>query len=236
MDTDMIALAPPLRPSALAAEGFAPAARLHGAAIALYDGGFRGPYRAGVAGAAGHVTALRTRYSMTEATDRTDAAQGIEGILLANRARIVRFLEMRGAGDAAEDLFQDLWMRLTEKAAGPIADPLAYAMRAANNLMLDRYRSARQSALRDKAWGEAAAVQTPSAESALISREQLAMVERTIAATGERPARIFRRFRVDGLLQRDIAAEMGISLSTVEADLRKVYAALAALRRQFDAG
>src|SRR3546814_20251881 len=70
----------------------------------------------------------------------------------------------------------------------------------------------------------------------MISREQLALVEQAIAATGERPARIFRRFRVAGILQRDIAAEMGISLSTVEADLPKVYAAPAAVRRPFDAG
>ena len=56
----------------------------------------------------------------------------------------------------------------------------------------------------------------------LISRGQLALVERAIAATGERPARIFRRFRIDCIQQRDIASEMGVSLSTVEADLRKV--------------
>ena len=109
-------------------------------------------------------------------------------------------------------------------------------MRAANNLMLDRYRSARQRDLRDKAWGEASATQSPSSECALISREQLALVESAIAATGERPARIFRRFRVEGIHQRDIASEMGVSLSTVEADLRKVYAKLAEIRRQFDAG
>ncbi|WP_432770591.1 MAG: sigma-70 family RNA polymerase sigma factor [Sphingopyxis sp.] len=173
---------------------------------------------------------------MTEATDRTDAGQGIEGVLLANRSRIVRFLEVRGAGDAAEDLFQDLWMRLTTRPTGPIADPLPYVLRAANNLMLDRYRSARQRGLRDHAWGERAAADGPSAETTLISREQLAIVERAIAATGERPARIFHRFRVDGIGQRAIAAEIGVSLSTVEADLRKVYAALAAVRRQFDAG
>lgn len=76
---------------------------------------------------------------------------------------------------------------------------------------------------------------SPSTETSLISREQLALVETAIAATGERPAAIFRRFRVDGIGQRDIATEMGVSLSTVEADLRKVYAALAAARRQFDA-
>lgn len=126
-------------------------------------------------------------------------------------------------------------MRLTERASGPVADPLPYVMRAANNLMLDRYRSARQRELRDAAWGEAAAVQKPSVETLLISREQLAQVEQAITATGDRSARIFRRFRVDGLAQREIAVEMGVSLSTVEADLRRVYAALAAVRRQFDA-
>lgn len=178
--------------------------------------------------------AFRTKQSMIKATDAPQSNKGIEAILLANRARIVRFLEVRGAGSAAEDLFQELWMRLVSRHSGPIADPLAYAMRAANNLMLDRYRSERQGDLRDKAWGESAAVDAPSAEAAIISREQLAQVEAAIAATGERPARIFRRFRIDGAAQRDIAAELGVSLSTVEADLRKVYTTLVTIRRQLD--
>ena len=212
-----------------------PAPRLRGGTWALYDGGIRGSYGARRGGADRQKMAFQSKQSMTMSQDRSGAAQGIEGVLLANRDRIVRFLQVRGAGDAAEDLFQDLWMRLTDRPIGPVADPLPYVMRAANNLMLDRYRSTRQSALRDKAWGEAAAGHEPSAETALISREQLLLVEAAITGSGERPARIFRRFRVDGLNQRDIASEMGVSLSTVEADLRKVYAALAALRRQFDA-
>ncbi len=202
---------------------------------ALYDRVIRGTYGAQRGSAHRQQMAFQSKQSMTEPRDRTDTTQGIEGVLLANRSRIVRFLEVRGAGDGAEDLFQDLWMRLTDRRTGPIADPLPYIMRAANNLMLDRYRSARQSELRDKAWGEASATQSPSTEASLISREQLALVETAIAATGERPARIFRLFRVDGRNQRDIANEMGVSLSTVEADLRKVYAALAVIRRQFDA-
>ena len=207
--------------------------RLRGTRLPLYGGPIRGPD-----GARWDVRqqkmAFRGKQFMTEASDRTDAVQGIEGVLLANRDRIVRFLQVRGAGDASEDLFQDLWMRLTERGTGPIAEPLAYAMRAANNLMLDRYRSARQGALRDAAWTEAASADAPSAERSLISREQLALVDEAIAATGERSARIFRRFRIDGIQQREIAVETGVSLSTVEADLRKVYAAIAKVRRQFD--
>src|SRR3546814_17149091 len=100
-------------------------------------------------------------------------------------------------------------MRLTDRRMGPIADALPYIMRAANNLMLDRYRSARQRDLRDKAWGEASATHSPSSESALISSEQLTLVAAAIAATGERPAQGCRRFRVDGVHQRDIAGDMG---------------------------
>ena len=200
----------------------------------LYDSGARGTWGTDATGVIQQQMAFQSNPPMTEATDAPSPAQGIEGVLLANRDRIVRFLEARGAGDGAEDLFQDLWMRLTERQTGPIADPLSYVMRAANNLMLDRYRSARQRMLRDHAWSENAAVEKPSAETALISREQLAQVEAAVAATGDRPARIFRRFRVDGIAQRDIAGEFGVSLSTVEADLRKVYAALADVRRQFD--
>lgn len=212
-----------------------PAPRLRGGAWTLYDGVIRGTYGAGRIGANRQKMAFQSKQSMTESRDRTEAAQGIEGVLLAHRDRIVRFLTVRGAGDAAEDLFQDLWMRLTDRPTGPIAEPLPYIMRAANNLMLDRYRSTRQSELRDKAWSEASATEGPSTEASLIAREQLALVETAITATGDRPARIFHRFRVDGLNQRDIASEMGVSLSTVEADLRKVYAALAVIRRQFDA-
>lgn len=210
-------------------------ARLHRPFGALYGDPTGGTILARRGGAQWQTTAFQSKQSMTDASDRTDAPQGIEGVLLANRARIVRFLEVRGAGAGAEDIFQDLWMRLTEKQSGPISDPLAYVMRAANNLMLDRYRSQRQRELRDHAWGESGAQFQPTAESALISREQLTIAEQAITATGERPAYIFHRFRFDGVTQRDIAAEMGISLSTVEADLRKVYAALAAVRRQFDA-
>lgn len=208
--------------------------QLHGVRLSLYGGFIKGPDGARK-GVRLQKMAFRGKQFMTDASDRTDAVQGIEGVLLANRDRIVRFLEVRGAGDAAEDLFQDLWMRLTERGTGPVAEPLAYAMRAANNLMLDRYRSARQGALRDAAWNETISTETPSAERSLISREQLTLIEQTIAATGDRAARVFRRFRMDGVQQREIAAETGVSLSTVEADLRKVYAAIAKVRRQFDA-
>lgn len=230
-------LAPALSLSAVSwipTGGVRNALRLHARALALYDSAIRGTDGDRTCGIAQQKTAFQSKQRMTEVTKHTDAPNGLEGVLLANRGRIVRFLQLRGAGDLAEDLFQDLWMRLTERHTKPIGEPLPYIMRAANNLMLDRYRSSRQRERRDHAWNETVSVQKPSVEASLISREQLTIVEQAIEDAGPRASHIFRRFRVDGQMQRDIAAEMGVSLSTVEADLRKVYSLLAVLRRQFD--
>ena len=171
---------------------------------------------------------------MNNADERLDLVRGIEGVLVANRDRLIRFLVSRGAGDAAEDVFQELWMRLADRSSGPIADPLSYLFRAANNLMLDRYRSSRQGNLREQAWGEAWQASEPSADTALISRQQLKQADAAIDALGERTAAIFRSFRLENKSQRAIAAQHGVSLSTVESDLRKAYGMLAALRRHFD--
>jgi RNA polymerase sigma factor (sigma-70 family) len=172
---------------------------------------------------------------MTDAPSDPPTAPNITQILLAQRSRILHFLRLRGAGDAAEDIYQELWMRLSHRAMDHIADPASYVMRAANNLMLDRYRSQRQRDLRDMAWGELSATTEASAENRVIAHQQLQKINEVIDAVGARPAHIFRRFRLDAVQQKDIAAEMSLSLSTVEADLRKVYAAIAATRRQFDA-
>lgn len=166
------------------------------------------------------------------------SGQGMDAVLLANRAQLIRFLEAHGAGDAAEDLFQELWMRVTQRPTGPVGNPLGYLYRAANNLMVDRYRSERQSRVRDRAWTESRGLDDvapdPTAEEQLIAREELRRLNGVLQSLGERAARCFQRFRLDGVPQRQIAQELGISLSTVESDLRRAYAALLAVRRQSD--
>lgn len=175
---------------------------------------------------------------MMQSEAGSETGQGMDAVLLAHRARLLRFLEAHGAGDAAEDLLQELWMRVTQRPTGPVGNPLAYLYRAANNLMVDRYRTERQARLRDQAWTEARGTgetaPEPTAEEQLIAREALRRFDRVLAAQGERAALCFRRFRLDGIPQRQIAAELGVSLSTVESDLRRAYAALLAARRQSD--
>lgn len=168
----------------------------------------------------------------------SDRGTGIEAVMLAHRAQLLRFLASHGTGDEAEDLLQELWLRVSQSPPGPVGNPVAYLYRAANNLAIDRHRARRQARLRDQAWAEAqdmaGAAPEPGAERALISREELARMDGVLRGLGERPATVVRRFRLDGVPQRQIAAELGVSLSTVEGDLRRAYVALTAARRQSD--
>lgn len=158
---------------------------------------------------------------------------GIEAVFLANRDKLVRFLIARGAGDAAEDLVQDLWVKLSGRTDGPIANPLAYLYRAADMLMIDRYRSRRQAEQRDQDWAEGqGGPEPPVAERTVEARQTAERVAATLAALGERPALVFRRARLDGVPQKQIAAELGVSISTVESDLRMAAHAIAALKEQ----
>lgn len=164
---------------------------------------------------------------------------GLKAIFLTHRAQLLRFLAAHGAGDAAEDLLQELWLRIAAAPDGPIGQPLSYIYRAANNLMLDRHRSRQQAEKRDTAWTESmttvpGASDAPSGERVLIAREQLAQALQALDRLGPRVAAIFRRHRIDGVSQRDIAREMGVSLSTVESDLRLAYRAMIDVRRRFD--
>lgn len=164
---------------------------------------------------------------------------GLEAIFLNHRGELLRFLRARGAGDAAEDLVQELWVKASAGANGPIQDPLAYLYRSANNLMLDRRRAELRAARRDEAWSEATggldeAAPDPDAEEILIARERLRAAETTLAELGERTDTIFRRFRLDGVSQRRIAEEQGLSLSAVEKHLQRAYRALLGLRRRLD--
>jgi len=164
----------------------------------------------------------------------------LESVLLDNRAALLRFLTARGAGHEAEDLLQELWLKIPGTAAGPITDPLAYLYRAANNLMLDRRRSEIGRLARDRAWTDALETAdgdplgTPAGARAAIARQELALAEAALAELGDRTYYVFRRFRLDGAKQIQIALELGISLSSVEKHLQKAYRALIATKRKLD--
>lgn len=161
---------------------------------------------------------------------------GLSAVLNVNRGALLRFLRARGAGDDAEDVLQELWLKIERlEGVGPIADARAYLFRMADNLMHDRVRTIVRRADREQAWSAASYSATgqddaPSAERVLAARQRLRRIELALATLGPRSQAIFRRFRIEGVSQARIAQEEGVSVSAVEKHLQRAYRLIAALR------
>lgn len=147
---------------------------------------------------------------------------------MVNRAKLLRFLTLRlGRQEDAEDCLQDLWLKLFAINTGPIADPAPYLFRIADNLAIDRLRSHRRRVHRDDAWQATrlgyppGADDQPSAERMLAGRERLRRMEEVLATLPERTSTAFRRFRIDGVPQKEIARDFGITVSAVEKHIQK---------------
>ena len=164
--------------------------------------------------------------------------QGLQQIFEENREQLLRYLRAHGAGDAAEDLLQELWLKVAATASGPIASPRSYLFRAATNLMIDRRRSDAQAQRREIEWSGLvdrmpdSAANDPGAERELDGRRKLALVEAELAKLPPRALTIFRQHRIEGRTQREIAAAMGLSASTIESDLRLVYRLVGELKEK----
>jgi RNA polymerase sigma factor (sigma-70 family) len=164
---------------------------------------------------------------------------GIQAVYLQERAKLLRLLVARlGNPDEAEDVLQELWVKLQHASLGPVASPLAYLFKTANNLAIDRRRSEIWRSVREANWVDVqpTAEELPEPVDALIARERLRHVEAAIAALPERAGRAFRLYRLDGMPQKEIARELGVSLSLVEKLLQQAYRCIHDAGRQTSAG
>jgi len=156
------------------------------------------------------------------------------------RGELLRFLIARTGNPAeAEDLLQELWLRVRDAAPGPVANGRAYLYRAAQNLVLDRLREARRREARDRDWSDIQAETVPGdrvdpqpqALDTLIAREDVEALRAAIAHLPEGAGRAFRLHKLEGLPHAEVAARLGISRSGVE---KHIAVAMAHLRRTLD--
>lgn len=165
----------------------------------------------------------------------------LKSLFMASRPALLRFLRVRGASaEEAEDLVQDLYVKLDSQPISSVAEPRAYLYRMADNLMLDRRRASLRRERREDAWSDNDSdVTAPSAHVAtddvLIAREQLRLVTAALATLPERTSEIFRRYRIEGERQKAIAADFNISVSAVEKHLQRAYEVVLAAKTCLDA-
>ena len=144
---------------------------------------------------------------------------------LTKREDLIRYFSVRlRSRESAEDLIQDLFVQICAlEPEGVIDNPSAYLFRLANNMMIDRLRSAQRSGVRDEAWrrsqgvevGEAAA-DAASPEQAAASSERLRRTMEAIQGLPPRTRRAFELHRLEGLSQEQTAQRLSVSRKTVE--------------------
>ena len=161
---------------------------------------------------------------------RTTSAGGLTAVLAQLRPALLRFLAARiGNAQLAEDLVQELWIKLASTTTGPVTNPRAYLFRMANNLVLDHARGARRAMARDLGWLEADGASTampedrpdpaPLADALVEQRQEAEILARAIAGLPAGARRALLLYRFDDMSQADVAGTMGISRSGVEKHL-----------------
>ncbi len=155
---------------------------------------------------------------------------------LEKRPALVRFFtaRLRSPG-AAEDLVQELYLKLAAlDPAEEIDNPSAFLYRTAQNLMLDRQRHDRRTALRDGAWAEVQDLRAggePAADDALAARRRLVKLAGIVEEMPAKMRQAFRLHKLDGLSHVETARSMNVSVSAVE---KHISAALKLLLRKLE--
>ena len=151
---------------------------------------------------------------------------GLKELFLEQRPILLRLMTARlGSAAEAEDVMQDMWLKLEQLPDQALTSPGAYLFRVAANLAADRRLSMARAVARDGLWLDAQpeAQEYPDAEAALIARERLAQVEAAMAAMPERMSTALRMFRIEQRPHKEIASTLGITVSGVEKLLKRAY-------------
>lgn len=161
-------------------------------------------------------------------------ATALTRLLLTERLSLFRLAQrIVGTGPAAEDVTQSLWLRVQRIGDDPpILNKRAYLYRLATNLAVDHASSeARRTQIHEEAqallWGTDHAL---AADRVVIASETLQRIEVAIEGLPEQTRRIFELHRYEGLTQRVLAEQLGISTTAVEKHMRRAMRILAQAR------
>jgi RNA polymerase sigma-70 factor (ECF subfamily) len=126
----------------------------------------------------------------------------------------------------AQDLMQNLWLRLDGVDATLVRSPRAFLFRMVRNAAID-YRRARMREGTTEAVSPDLVSPHPSPEQQLVDRQRLARVLAAMERLPERTRQALLMHRIEGLKLREIAEHLGVSIALAHALVREGVAACA---------
>lgn len=145
------------------------------------------------------------------------------------RPALMAFFVRRLANHAeAEDLTQEVFVRLAAMPADRMNHADAYVFQIAANLLRDRGRRERVRAdyRRGVTMSDGRGVEPIDPDRVLAGRQALGQIADVLRDLPERTRAIFILYRIEAMAKREIAASYGISVSAVDKHLMKAMACL----------
>jgi RNA polymerase sigma-70 factor (ECF subfamily) len=142
---------------------------------------------------------------------------------------LLRFIAARiGCRATAQDIVQEVFLRIHSPPAEPVHDPRAFLFRIAVNLATNhravaRRRSELTEEVKDLLWS---GIDEATPERNFLATEQLTRVTGTLSRLPERTRQILAMNRFEGMKQVEIAQRLGISTTAVEKHLRNALSLL----------
>lgn len=184
---------------------------------------------------------VHTTRSSTVPPSDLKPSDGLVGVLIANRARLLRFFTSRTRDAAeAEDIVQEIYVHLCKATHVPVAEPLAYIHRVGLNIVIDRARERGHRRKREEDWAETTATRLgtetvddrPSPFAELEARQRAQAIAAAIDALPAGAKRVFQLHKLEGLTHGEVAASLGISRSGVEKHIAVAFRHLAKVLEQ----
>jgi len=148
------------------------------------------------------------------------------------RPALLSFFQRRmPAGADREDLVQEVFLRLARQDLTAIANVEGYLFQAAANVLKDwRRRGMRRAADAHDPIGEDLPAEVDfSPERVLLGKDAVSSLIAALEALPDRTRAVFVLYHFDQLPQAEIARRLGIALRTVENNMAKAHAHIAAV-------
>jgi RNA polymerase sigma-70 factor (ECF subfamily) len=125
--------------------------------------------------------------------------------------------------DLASDVLQETYLRLEGiKEIGPVRSPKAYLFRIALNIANDRRRAENRRLTVDEVDSLLDIPDDrPDAARVIEDRSEVDLLRRAIAELPERRREVLVLARIEGVPNREIAERLGVTVRTVEIDLKQ---------------
>jgi RNA polymerase sigma-70 factor (ECF subfamily) len=154
-----------------------------------------------------------------------DVLPMLRSVLTQRYAQIKHSLSIHlGSSELAGDTLHEIWLRLQRdsRIAGPVANPQAYLVRMGVNIAIDVRRSqSRMLAAEDvQELMDVIADPAPGPAQIVESRSELEALKAVVSEMPARRREILILVRWEHWPQRDVAKRLGVSLRTVESELK----------------